>query len=234
MQVRVGTSGFAYKEWKGGFYPDKLPAAEMLAYYGEQLRTVEINNTFYRMPKREVVRHWREQVPPWFRFVLKASGRITHKKRLKETKNEIHYLVRAAEELDTTRGPTLFQLPPYLRKDVDRLQQFLHDLPDGWPSAIEFRHESWHDAEVLEHMRAANVAMVMAHGGSFDPQREPTASFGYLRMRQPTYSDKELDTWEAYIREQEWTEAYVFFKHEEDGAGPEMARAFGERFAGEA
>lgn len=234
MQVRVGTSGYAYKEWMGGFYPTKLPASEMLTYYGEQLRTVEINNTFYRMPKREVVRHWREQVPPWFRFVLKASGRITHKKRLKETGDELAYLVRASGELDGTCGPTLFQLPPYLRKDMDRLQQFLNDLPQRWLSAIEFRHESWHDDDVLEALRAANCAMVMAHGGKIEPQPEPTATFGYLRMRQLTYTDEELDRWEKYIREQSWTDAYVFFKHEEDGAGPEMARAFGDRFSGEA
>ena len=230
MQVRVGTSGYAYKEWKGAFYPEKITAADMLRHYAEQLRTVEINNTFYRMPKREVVRRWREQVPPGFRFVLKSSGRITHKKRLKDVADDLGYLVRASEELGDMRGPTLFQLPPYLRKDVERLKQFLKELPEGWPGALEFRHDSWNDPEVLDAVREASCAVVLAHGGKIEPIREATAAFGYLRLRQPTYSEAELDEWEQFLRKQPWTEAYVFFKHEEDGAGPEMARAFGERF----
>lgn len=230
MQVRAGTSGYAYKEWKGAFYPPKLAASEMLGHYSQRLQSVEINNTFYRMPKREVVRRWREQVPDSFRFVLKSSGRITHKKRLKDVAEELGYLDRASQELGPTRGPTLFQLPPYLRKDIERLKLFLHELRDGWPAAIEFRHESWHDPEVLDALRASNCAIVTSHGGSLEPQREATATFGYLRLRQPAYSSNELDGWEEYIRSQSWEEVYVFFKHEDDGTGPEVARAFAERF----
>ena len=230
MQVRAGTSGFSYKEWKGSFYPEKLKDADMLAHYGTKLGTVEINNTFYRMPKREVVRKWRAQVPEHFRFVLKASGRITHKQRLKDVGESVGYLTRASEELGPTRGPTLFQLPPFLRKDTERLKRFLEVLPVGWPAAVEFRHESWHDDDVLAALREANCALVLSHGGKFDPCQEATASFGYLRLRQPSYTADELDAWEAYIREQAWTDAYVFFKHEDDGTGPAVAGAFAARF----
>src|SRR5262245_15824841 len=148
MRFHVGTSGYSYKEWKGSFYPEKLPANQMLGYYAQRLSTVEINNTFYRMPKLSVVEAWAAQVPETFRFVLKASQRITHFKRLKDTDSETEYMLRAAGALQERRGPVLFQLPPDFKKDVPRLDAFLAAV-GGTQAAFEFRHESWFDDEVF-------------------------------------------------------------------------------------
>src|SRR4249920_1472970 len=129
MRLFVGTSGFSYKEWKGSFYPEDLPASAMLRYYSERLSAVEINNTFYRMPRPEMLAQWSEQVPPGFVFVLKASQRITHQKRLKEAGDSVDYFFRMAASLGDRLGPVLFQLPPNLKKDLPRLAAFLETIP---------------------------------------------------------------------------------------------------------
>lgn len=228
MRARIGTSGYSYKEWKGAFYPEDLPAAGMLAYYAGRLGAVEINNTFYRMPKQAVVRKWAEQVPADFSFSLKASQRITHKKRLKEADDELAFVVRNASELRDRLGPMLFQLPPFLRKDADRLRDFLKLLPEGWRAGIEFRHASWFDEEIFDALRERNVALVVSDTGDDDGETPvvPTAAYGYVRLRRGRYDRDALAAWAKRIAGQPWDEVHVYFKHEKDGAGPELAEEF--------
>ena len=229
MRVRAGTSGYSYKEWKGHFYPEDLQGSEMLGYYARQLDTVEINNTFYRMPSEKMLLGWNDQVPEGFSFVLKASRRITHQKRLKEVGDELSYLLQTASVLGRKLGPILFQLPPYFRKDAVRLQEFLALFPRRMRAAVEFRHASWFDDEVYEALRSRNVALVVADtGGGDDVEIVSTAGHGYLRLRREHYGTGELERWAERIASQPWDEAYVFFKHEDEGAGPRMATRFNE------
>ena len=226
MRFFVGTSGFSYKEWKGSFYPEKLPQKEMLGYYAARLSAVEINNTFYRMPKVSVIESWAEQVPDGFQFVLKASQRITHFKRLKEAEEPTAYLLRAAAALGGKRGPLLFQLPPNLKKDVATFRAFIECL-EGCPAAFEFRHESWFDDEVFAALRAHSCALCCADvEDSGCTALVNTASWGYLRLRRENYADPDLVQWIERVRSQGWTEAYVFFKHEDAATGPALAARF--------
>ncbi len=231
MRVLTGTSGYSYKEWKGAFYPEDLAASKMLGFYAERLPTVEINNTFYRMPKKEVVAGWATQVPDGFSFVLKASMRITHKKRLKDADDELNYIVSTATELGDKLGPMLFQLPPWLKLGVDRLKGFLAILPEGWKAAFEFRHESWFCDEVYDALRDGGAALVISDSEKTgDPPVVATAPFGYLRLRRAGYDDAALDLWAQRVKEQDWETAHVFFKHEDDCAGPALAAKFLGRF----
>jgi uncharacterized protein YecE (DUF72 family) len=224
VRVLVGTSGFAYKEWKGPFYPDDLANDAMLGYYAGRLPAVEINNTFYRMPKESVVLGWADQVPEHFRFVLKASQKITHFGRLKNVGAELEYFLRVSQALGAKRGPTLFQLPPNLKLDVPRLTDFLAAIPDGWPAAFEFRHVSWFADEVYDALRARNAALCVADTGEEgDAPFVATADWGYLRLRGEAYGEAELDDWARRIASQAWANAYVFFKHEDAGTGPRLA-----------
>ena len=232
MQVRTGTSGFSFKEWKGTFYPATLPDKEMLAHYATRLLTVEINNTFYRMPKPELVAGWAARVPDSFRFVLKAPQRITHRERLKSSEASLAEFLKAASVLGEKLGALLFQLPPFFKKDTDALSAFLGLFPKSLPSlpslpslkvAFEFRHESWYVDETFAVLREHDVALV---GGDADkaeksPPLVATASFGYLRLRAPEYTEAELATWTKRILAEPWTEALVFLKHEV--RGPEFA-----------
>ncbi len=233
MRLRAGTSGFSYKEWKGSFYPDKLPSSGMLEFYASELPAVEINNTFYRMPKADVLAGWAAQVPADFRFVLKASRRITHQQQLRDSLDSVTYLFKIAAILEERLGPVLFQLPPFLKKNVALLRDFLAILPDGCRAAFEFREASWFDDEVYEALGERNAALV---GGDMDdPRRAPplvaTADWGYLRLRAADYSAADLDRWATTLAVQPWQEAYAFFKHET--RGPELALALNERFAAE-
>jgi len=201
----VGTSGYGYKEWKGPFYPEDLPAAEMLRYYGERLNGVEINNTFYRMPKASVLEDWSEQVPESFRFAIKASQKITHHKRLKpEAADETEYLVNTVRTLGPKLGVLLFQLPPNLKKDVERLHGFLEMLPGDIPAAFEFRHPTWHDDEVFDALRAGGAALCCAdtEDDDGDAPLVATAGWGYLRLRRPTYERADLERWAARVAHQ--------------------------------
>ena len=219
MRIHVGTSGFAYKEWRGSFYPEKMKDKDMLRYYAERLRAVEVNNTFYRMPAPEMLRRWAEQVPDGFTFVLKASQRITHRQRLApEAAETVGLLFDAARALGEHLGPVFFQTPPLLKKDAARLRSFLDCLPAGHPVAFEFRHESWFDDEVYGALRARNAALVAVdkdEAGGRGAPIVPTADWGYLRLRRFDYDDTALAAWKSRIRSQPWREAYVFFKHEE-------------------
>lgn len=231
MRVLTGTSGYAYKEWKGTFYPAKLPATDFLRYYGSKFPTVEINNTFYRMPTERLLLQWAEQVGDGFRFVLKLSQKITHFKRLKDVGDELGYFLRTATALGDRLGPTLVQLPPNMKADVPRLKDFLALFPSRWKTAFEFRHASWFADDVSEALRARDAALCVADtdGEGTDP-RPPaivaTASWGYLRLRRETYDARLLKKWAALIGEQAWDETYVFFKHEDAGAGPKLAVKF--------
>ena len=225
----TGTSGFSYKEWKGSFYPEKLPANRMLEYYSRRLRSVEINNTFYRLPRAEMLEKWASQVPEDFAFVLKASRRITHMARLKDAGDPLEYLTRTAVgALGDRLGPILFQLPPYLRVDVARLSDFLAIMPEDVRAAFEFRHESWFVEDVYQALADHGAALVTADTGEGEAPVVETASFGYARLRRPGYGEADLAEWAATLRRPAWSDVFVFFKHEDEGAGPRMAAGFRE------
>jgi len=226
MNVRVGTSGFSYDEWSGVFYPEDLKPRDRLRYYAERFRTVEVNNTFYRMPKAEVLARWKDETPEGFVFVLKASQRITHRERLKDSAGSVAYFFENAAALGAKLGPTLFQLPPFMKKDAARLASFLECL-GGRRAALEFRHESWMDDEVFGLLRSHGVALCSAdvdESGEEGSPLVPTAGWGYLRLRRAEYSPEGLRTWAGRLRATGWSEAYVFFKHEVKG--PALAADF--------
>lgn len=227
MNLYVGTSGYSYKEWKGSFYPEKIPAKEMLSYYSGRLSTVEINATFYRMPQKSMLENWKEQVPPTFRFSLKASQRITHFKRLKEIEDETKYFYETAEVLGDQLGVVLFQLPPNMKKDLPRLETFLHQLPAMPRAAFEFRHPTWFDDDVLEVLKGRNLALVVSDTDDMPTTHiDNTADWGYLRLRRVNYSEESLSEWVGRINQQQWSDTFVFFKHEDEGTGPKLPAQF--------
>src|SRR3989442_6067662 len=209
MKLHVGTSGYSYKEWKGNFYPEDLPAKEMLAYYSRRLPAVEINNTFYRLPQASMIENWKAQVPAEFRFSIKATQRITHIKRLSNCADETKYLLETAALLEQRLGVVLFQLPPNSKKDIDRLQAFLKLIPNETRAAFEFRHESWFDDEVCAALRGKDCALVVS-----DTDEKPlseiisTASWGYLRLRRTSYEEKDLVEWMKRVQDQKWSGAF--------------------------
>jgi uncharacterized protein YecE (DUF72 family) len=227
MHLRAGTSGWSFKEWKGTFYPRELPDAGMLGFYASKYPTVEVNNTFYRMPKEQVLVDWAAQVPEGFRFAVKASQRITHKARLVDVGSDVEYFLRVCSALGERRGPSLFQLPPNLKKDLPRLTAFLAHIPRRWQAAIEFRHASWFDDEVYGALRQHDCALCISDQDDFTTPLVATAGWGYARLHRLTYDAAALADWAARLKAQPWNEAYVFFKHDETaGSGPEAAEAF--------
>jgi uncharacterized protein YecE (DUF72 family) len=229
MHIRVGTSGYSYKEWKGTFYPDDLPAAKMLPYYGARFDSVEINNTFYRMPDAKMVTKWGEQVPDGFTFVLKAPQRITHQKRLVGAGDDLRQLFEAGEVLGSKLGPVLFQLPPFSRKDALKLREFVAILPADRRVAFEFRHDSWFDDEIYAILRDRDIALCAADTDEVtnpDALVVTTASWGYMRLRRTEYAPGQLTAWAERVEKQAWSDAYVFFKHEDEGKGPRFAVEF--------
>jgi uncharacterized protein YecE (DUF72 family) len=227
MNLYVGTSGYSYKEWKGTFYPEDLPSSQMLHYYSARFRSVEINNTFYRMPRESVLESWAAEVPLDFRFVLKAPQRITHKQRLKEVGEAMKYFLNTANVLKERLGPLLFQLPPYFRKDAPLLRDFLAMLPPQMRAAFEFRHRSWLEDDVFELLRAQGVALCIAEAeDDFVVPFVPTADWGYLRLRRTDYDDPALRDWAARIGSQAWRDSFIFFKHEDEGKAPGLAKRF--------
>jgi len=227
MNLHVGTSGYSYKEWKGSFYPEKIPAKEMLRYYAERFSTVEINATFYRMPQPGMLVNWKEQVPGTFRFSLKAPQRITHFKRLNETEQETNYFLETATVLGDQLGPVLFQLPPNMKKDLPRLETFLGQLPPTARPTFEFRHPTWFDDDVLELLRNRNCPLVISDTDDMPTTHiDKTADWGYLRLRRVNYSEENLAEWVERLRAQNWNDAFVFFKHEDEGTGPKLAAQF--------
>jgi uncharacterized protein YecE (DUF72 family) len=225
VRVFCGTSGFSYPTWKGIFYPAQLPNDRMLSFYAERLPTVEVNNTFYRMPAAKTLAGWRAQVPGEFRFALKAPQRITHRKRLAGAADEIAFFYRTAAELGGTLGPVLFQLPPNLEKDLPRLADFLELLPAGGAAAFEFRHASWFSDDVFEALHTHGIALCIAEAEELETPIVATAGFGYLRLRRPEYAGPELQAWAERILSQPWDQAYAYFKHEDAARGPALAQA---------
>jgi len=227
VQLFVGTSGFSYEPWRGSFYPEDLPGDEMLAYYAGKLGAVEINNTFYRMPRREVVARWRSQVPEAFRFAVKASRRITHQNKLAGTSELLSLLHSALTELGPTLACVLFQVPKWVRKDLELLGRFLDELPAGIHPVFEFKHASWTEDDAVQLLGERGATLCTNDEDSDDlPPLRRTSRLGYLRLRQEDYDDARLRALATEIRAAGWEQALVFFKHEDAGAGPRLAARF--------
>jgi uncharacterized protein YecE (DUF72 family) len=218
----AGASGFAFKQWKGNFYPDKIAPEDMLAWYAGRLPTVEINNTFYAMPKASVLTHWVEVTPEDFRFALKAPRRITHEARLKAdaAADSVDYLYKTLQALGAKRGSVLFQLPPFLKKDVPRLRDFLAMLPQGHQAAFEFRNDSWFDDEVYDTLRAAEAALCLSEREDCaPPPLVQTAPWGYVRLRLEQYGQDDLQRWAERLAATAWQHTFVYFMHEPTAPG---------------
>ncbi len=227
MKLYIGTSGYSYKEWKGKFYPAKLPATKMLHYYSEHFRAVEINSTFRGLPEPSSVKAWMAEVPKDFRFALKAPQRITHMQRLKNADESVRQLLEVAGVLKAHQAPLLFQLPPNFKKDVSRLRDFLELLPPRSRAAFEFRHQSWFEEEIFDLLREHQAALCIADAeGELKVPFVATTDWGYLRLRRPDYPDSKLKNWIKQITKQKWRDAFVFFKHEDEGNGPRFATRF--------
>jgi len=224
MQLSAGTSGFSYKEWLGKFYPEKHPADQMLRYYASRFATVEINNTFYRMPAETMLANWAGQVPDAFSFTLKAPRRITHELRLKECETHVAEFLRRAQALGAKLGPVLFQLPPFLKKDLPRLRDFLALLPEARPAAFEFRNASWQDEQVYAALREKGAMLCYTDTDEGDsPPVVATARSAYLRLRRTHYDNVELGEWARRIAALKLDRAYVYFMHEDDALGAAFA-----------
>jgi uncharacterized protein YecE (DUF72 family) len=216
-RLLAGASGYSFKEWKGVFYPQDLKAQAMLAWYAERLPTVEINNTFYRMPAATMLENWARTTPDSFRFAIKAPRRITHIARLKaETAaDSVNYLYRNLAALGAKRGPVLFQLPPQMKKDLPRLAAFLKILPENHHAAFEFRNASWFDDEVYGALRSAGAALCLSEReDNAPPPLVETAPWGYVRLRLESYSEADLRQWGRKLVASGWRETFVYFMHE--------------------
>ncbi len=225
MDLRVGTSGWNYPEWRGSFYPAGMKPAVMLPYYAARFSTVEVNNTFYRMPTQKVVDGWAAAVPPAFTFVLKAPQRITHFARLRDVGDPVGFFCDTARALGARLGPLLFQLPPNFKVDVGRLAGLLALLPAGVRAAFEFRNATWFTDEVYARLAEKNAALCVADNDDGATPAVATADWGYLRLRATGYADDDLRGWLATVRRigERWRDAFVFFKHEDAGTGPALA-----------
>jgi uncharacterized protein YecE (DUF72 family) len=228
MNIHVGTSGYNYPEWRGTFYPADLPAKRMFDFYAARFHTVEINYTFYRMPTLKTTEGWRAQAPAGFTYTLKAPRRITHDRRLQDCAESVTLLCDAARGLGDHLATLLFQLPPHFKRDLPRLDAFLALLPRDIRTAFEFRHESWLSDEVYAALAARGAALCVADFGDKTTPVQATARHGYFRLRDEGYTSSDLSRWAAAIvnKQKVWDEVFVYFKHEEEGKGPEFARTF--------
>ncbi|HKU17624.1 MAG TPA: DUF72 domain-containing protein [Steroidobacteraceae bacterium] len=224
--IWVGTSGYAYPEWRGSFYPEKMPTTKMLPYYAERFPTVEINNTFYRMPNAKLLEGWSAQVPERYKLTLKAPQRITHQKRLRDCADDVKYFLEVAGTLGPKLGAILFQTPPYLRMSLEVLDGFLEMLPAGLCAAFEFRHKSWMEPDVFSRLQARGLALCIADSENFSTPVEITAGYAYFRLRDEGYQPADIERWAQVIRDKTaaCSEVFVYFKHEEAGIGTEFAR----------
>jgi uncharacterized protein YecE (DUF72 family) len=230
MNLWVGTSGFQYTEWKGTFYPEDLPAAKMLAFYAERLSTTEVNYTFHRIPSPKSIQNWWEGTPEHFKFSLKAPQKVTHFAKLRNCGDTLRYFYQVISDLEAKLGVVLFQLPPAFKKDAPLLGDFLNDIPSGMRAAFEFRHTSWFDDEVFELLKGKNVALCIADSETVATPWVATADYGYLRLRREDYQTEDVARWAEAIKGQStgWSDAFVYFKHEESGIGPKLATQFRE------
>lgn len=228
MKLLAGTSGFAFKEWKGVFYPRGTKDDAMLGFYSSRYPTVEINNSFYKVPREELLATWASQVPDGFTFALKASRHITHFWRLTaKASTALGFLLGNTATLGTRLGPILFQCPADFSKDLGRLRAFLAMLPSDRRFTMEFRHESWFDDDVFAELRERDIALCISEQDDFRSPTVATASWGYLRLHRFDYAEPALAQWRAVVAAQPWSEAYVYFKHDHaDGSGPPAVEAF--------
>jgi uncharacterized protein YecE (DUF72 family) len=225
MAIWVGTSGYNYPEWRGSFYPEKFSTTRMLPYYAERFDTVEINYTFYRMPNEKILAGWNRETPDRFKLTLKAPKRITHDSRLRNCEEPLKRFLDVAQTLGPKLGAILFQLPPYFKKDLAVLDGFLAMLPADLCATFEFRHASWLDEEVYARLKARNLALCIADSEKASTPLQMTADYAYFRLRDEGYQPADITTWAQTIREHTASarEVFVYFKHEEQGVGPEFA-----------
>jgi uncharacterized protein YecE (DUF72 family) len=225
MKIWIGTSGFQYPEWKGKFYPEAMPASKMLPFYGERFTSTEVNYTFRRIPAAKTILDWSSKTPERFRFSFKAPQRVTHFAKLRGCAEVLEVFAKAISVADKKLGPVLFQLPPTFVKDAEVLRAFLADVPKGIRAAFEFRHKSWFDDTVFQTLREANAALCIAENEELATPVVATADFGYLRLRREDYTPSQIKQWGDSIGENEgaWSEAFVYFKHEERAVGPKFA-----------
>jgi uncharacterized protein YecE (DUF72 family) len=225
----IGTSGYNYPEWRGTFYPEKFPTGKMLAFYAEQFNTVEVNYTFYRMPTPPLLEGWSKGTPQEFVFTLKAPRRITHDSKLQHVEELTQAFCRTAQTLGTKLGVLLFQLPPTFKRDDAVFQSFIESIPEGTRACFEFRHASWHDDAVFENLRRRNLALCIADSDKMSTPVVMTADYAYFRLRDEGYQPPDLDRWASVIRDlQGPKDTFVYFKHEEQGKGPEFAKHLGQ------
>ena len=225
--IYVGTSGYSYKEWKGSFYPEGIPAKEMLSYYAARLQAVEVNNTFYRLPQPGMVEGWKVQVPDNFRFSVKAPQSITHFRRLKDAAAVTRSMIQTVSALEDRLGAVLFRLPEDMEKDLRRLETFLKDLTADTRAAFDFRHPSWFDEEVLALLRSHNRVLCISDRDEMPWNHiDKTADWGYVRLRRVKYSRADFKEWIKRVRAQDWKDTFVFFKHDDEATGPKLAAQF--------
>jgi uncharacterized protein YecE (DUF72 family) len=233
MNIWIGTSGFQYSEWKGTFYPEDLSTAKMLPYYAERLSTTEINYTFHRIPAAKTIANWNDLTPSRFRFSLKAPQKITHFARLRDCADTMRYFHDVISALGDKLGPVLFQLPPNFKNDTLLLADFVNSLPGGMRAAFEFRHASWFEDHVFEELKARNVALCIADTEDLTTPQMATADYGYLRLRREDYTKADVERWAEFVRGQNerWNDVFIYFKHEEAGIGPKLAKQLVELLA---
>jgi uncharacterized protein YecE (DUF72 family) len=233
MNSFVGTSGYQYPAWRGTFYPEKLATAKMLSFYADQFPTTEVNYSFHRIPSPKTIESWYQSTPDGFRFGLKAPQKITHWAKLKDCADNLNYFLGVIADLDTKLGPILFQLPPTLKMDLALLTDFLAPFPESILGAFEFRHESWFDDNIFALLKKHNVSLCINESSDFAAPHIATANFGYLRLRREDYQEADIDRWAKFVQVQQdqWKQTFIYFKHEESGIGPKLAKQMIERLA---
>jgi uncharacterized protein YecE (DUF72 family) len=233
-RIWFGTSGFSYKEWKPIFYPPEVPDKQFLRYYSSRLNSVEIDYTFYRMPNAKTIEAWKSATPENFKFTLKASQQITHRERLKIPSDALDYFLSVVPGLEGRLGMVLYQLPPFFKCDIQKLETFLSVLPRGISAAFEFRHDSWFTAEVYGLLRKHAVALCIHDADDHTTPLELTAPFTYVRLRRSEYSDQLRQEWQNRINSwaQAGTEVFAYVKHEDNPNAPLIALEFAKGFSG--
>lgn len=230
----IGTSGFSYPEWKSIFYPEKLPQDGFLPFYASRFNSVEIDYTFYRMPNEKTIQAWKTRTPDDFRFALKASQRITHRERLAVPSEALDYFLKTVSGLDARLGMVLFQLPPFFRCDLGRLEAFLGALPGEIPRAFEFRHQTWESEDVWRLLEAHGAALCIADTDDGTTPLRLTAATSYVRLRRSEYSAEQRQEWQGRIRA--WVDSgadvFAYIKHEDNPNAPLIAQEFAEGLSG--
>ena len=230
--IWLGTSGFSYKEWKPSFYPPDVSEKQFLRYYSSRLNSVEIDYTFYRMHNAKTIEAWKSATPENFKFTLKASQQITHRQRLKIPSDALDYFLGIVPGLESRLGMVLYQLPPFFKCDVQKLETFLSVLPRGIPAAFEFRHESWFTGDIYELLRKHAVALCIHDADDHTTPVELTAAFTYIRLRRSGYTDELRREWQQRITSwaQAGTEVFAYIKHEDNPNAPLIALEFAKAF----